>query len=200
MRFIIVFLFLNGLCSILLGQTQCIYLEFKITDLKSKDLIIIGSKDSLIKLKGDPLYITSRDSCLITDSISISNKKTKLHQNYIDIEFINYDGLKYVCYKDSVQLTVVDFTKNDSKLFLNNIVFCKDLELDTLLKNMNIDSSCISISNDWYYESYDKMYQVAFISKDFALSGFRFYFDYETKRLWYADLDFINTGGIFQRR
>ncbi|HBZ66553.1 MAG TPA: hypothetical protein DEO70_06925 [Bacteroidales bacterium] len=199
MRFLLTFLLINGCYLMLFGQNPCSDLELVMTDFRSTDIIITGDKESLLREMGSPLNIKSYYDYDIVDSISYDNGKVKMHHSKIDIEYIYYDGLQYVCYIDSVQLTIVDFVKKNIKISLNNIIFCQDLELDTLLKRLNIDDSCVWITPDWYYQSYKKMYQVAYSSEIFALSGFRFYFDFDTKKLWYADLDFINTGGIYQR-
>ena len=193
---ILTFLLLISFCKTTFGQNNCHDLEFMITDFYSKDIIITGTKDSLLNKMGTPLKINIVKDYTVTDSISTINKKTTIHRSQIDIEFIFYDGLQYVCYKDSVQLLVIDFIKNDVNLFANNTCFCQNLELDTLLRKYDIDTLCVNVTSEWYYASYKKIYQVAFYSKIFALSSFRFFFNYNTKKLWYADFDFNKTGGI----
>ncbi|PKP15597.1 MAG: hypothetical protein CVU06_16255, partial [Bacteroidetes bacterium HGW-Bacteroidetes-22] len=197
---LLTFLLINGCYLMLFGQNPCADLELVITDFRSTDIMITGDKESLLREMGTPLRIKPYCDYEIVDSICFDNGKVKRFYSKIDIKYIDYDGLQYVCYNDSVQLTFIDFVKNNVKIFINNIIFCQDLELDTLVKELNINDSCTWTFSDWYYQLNKKIIGVGFNSKILAFYGFRFYFDFDTRKLWYADLDFINTGGIYQRK
>lgn len=190
--YIIIFL----LAQSLFGQDRCTYIEILLTDFKSNNLIIFDSREFLYSAMGVPNKIYSEDDKSIVDSVTYENGKNIYHYSSIDIEYLEYNGMQYICYNDSVQLTVVDFTKNNAMLYFGDICFSKNLDLDTLLKMCNYGVDCISRYWDWYYGTYAEMYQISFISKIFPISGFLFYFDIDTRKLWYASFSFNKVGGI----
>jgi hypothetical protein len=158
--------------------------------------MLIGSKDSLLSKMGEPKSVIIDDDFPIVDSIYYFYGKTKFHYYYIDIEYYFYEGMTYACYNDSVQLSWIDFTKTNDTLIVDNICFYKDLDMDNLLKKCKMDTSCVSSAFDWYYQSYKIVHQVFFYSKYIVLLGFHFYFDMDTKKIWYADFDLQRGDGI----
>ena len=195
MKSIIFLLFLIVFCE-LKGQNNCNETEFLISDFQSENILILGSKDSLLKKMGEPLKIVTDSNYLVIDSISNINRIYKRYYSYIAIEYLFFDGLQYICYNDSVQLLFIDFTIANNSLLLNNLILNRNLELDTLLEKFGIDNSCVNITFNVYYISHKKVYQVAFNSRKFAPSGFGFFFDYSLKKLWYIEFGANKTGGI----
>lgn len=195
-QIIVVFLIFLGFYKLQFGQNECADFVMSITDFHSKNIMISGTYDSLLNKMGEPMSVVSRDSFPIVDSIYNLNEKRKFHYYSIDIERIFFDGLMYTCYNDSVQLTFIDFSKINDTLIINNISFYKGLDMDNLLKECNMDTSCVTLAFDGYYLSHKRLHQVFFYSKYIVLLGFHFYFDLDTKKLWYADFDLQRGDGI----
>ncbi len=194
---LLILLLLYPLSITALGQSNCNEIEFLMTDFKSEDVLIVGSKEFMFKKMGKPLSINIDNDYLIWDSISNVNGRLKRSYSHISVEFINYNGVQYIGYNDSVQVSVIDFFKTNYVVFLGNVELSNCLDLDTFLQKFGIDKSCVNITFDGFYGSDKNVYHFGFYSK-ISPSWFNFFFDYNTRKLWYIDFGVKKTGGIIR--
>lgn len=177
---------------------------FKIGDCHSNQILVMTSIDSLYTHYGKAKNIFPISHYTITDSV-VSHDDGGFHyeQSTIEVRFIHYSGLQYVQYKDSVQLTFIDFKKTNAKLYADKICFDKNMSIDDFLHIYEGCDSCMQKQLDWHYKSglgkQKEVYMISFISDFTTFSRVEFYFDAKTRKLWYMEMDFNQNGGIVKR-
>ena len=177
---------------------------FKIGDCHSNQILVMTSIDSLYTHYGKAKNIFPISHYTITDSV-VSHDDCGFHyeQSTIEVRFIHYSGLQYVQYKDSVQLTFIDFKKTNAKLYADKICFDKKMSIDDFLHIYEGCDSCMQKQLDWHYKSglgkQKEVYMISFISDFTTFSRVEFYFDAKTRKLWYMEMDFNQNGGIVKR-
>ncbi len=195
--------------QIIFAQSDCICYQgdkemFKICDLYSDNVLLIGNIDSLYKRNGETENIHFFSGYTIIDSVvSTNDGGLKYYKSNRNIKFINYPGLKYVAFKDSVQLIFVDFSISKAKILANEVCFDNNLMLDDFLKVYNECDSCVQRQLEYYYNSSRKhknkyVYKVSYFSNLTSLSRVNIYFDVKTRKLWYMELGFNHNGGIIR--
>lgn len=177
---------------------------FKIRDWHSDQILVMTSIDSLYTHYGTTKKIFPLSQHSIIDSV-VSHDDGGFHyeRSTIEIRFIHYSGLIYVQYKDSVQLTFIDFKKTNAKLYADKICFDKNLNIKDFLQIYKECDPCMQKQVDWHYKrrhgKQKEVYTISFFSDFTTLASVDFYFDVKTRKLWYIQMDFNQNGGIVKR-
>lgn len=177
-----------------LGQNDSIELQFR--DFFSKDIIIIDSKENLLKKLGQPTIETIINMSWID---SIDSKSYKEYKKKYDISHIYYEklGLGYIEIGDSVQLRFIDFKNKRNKnvkIHYQDIVFEKGSAMQDLIDIYNLVAEKDYDSN-WTYlvSSESKGYILPFWSNYKSFSAIEFQYNMK-KELIYVYFGYCNKG------
>lgn len=177
-----------------IGQNDSIELQFR--NFFSEDIVIIDSKENLLKKIGQPTIETKINMAWID---SIDSKTYNQYKSKYDINHLYYDklGLGYIGIGDSVQLRFIDFKNKRNKnvkIHYQDMVFERGNAMQNLIDRYNLVADVDYDTNCKYLDrEQGKGYILPFWSNYKSLSAIEFQYNMK-KQLIFIYFGYCNKG------